>query len=60
MNLSLVIPQLFYDVIARVLPGFLFLFVLQCGLSGTEFELTKISTIPAANQYPVFSTGLDI
>jgi len=58
MNLSLVIPQLFYDVIARVLPGFLFLFVLQCGLSGTEFELTKISTTPAANSISSVFHGL--
>ena len=34
MKLSVTIPQIFYDLIARVLPGFLFLFVLNLELSG--------------------------
>jgi hypothetical protein len=58
MNLSLAIPQLFYDVIARVLPGFLFLFVLQHGLSGTEFELAGILTAPAASSISSLFHGL--
>ncbi len=58
MNLSLVIPQLFYDVIARILPGFLFLFILQHGLNGTEFELPGISTAPAENSISILFQGL--
>lgn len=32
MNISVTIPQLFYDVIARVVPGFLFLLILRIEL----------------------------
>jgi hypothetical protein len=39
MKLSVTIPQLFYDLIARMLPGFLFLFMLGFELSGTGTEL---------------------
>src|SRR5262245_2672675 len=36
MNLSIVIPQIFYDLIARVFPGFLFLMSLRLELLGTN------------------------
>ncbi len=29
MNISIVVPQVFYDVIARILPGFVFLLALS-------------------------------
>jgi hypothetical protein len=32
MSISIVIPQIFYDIIARVLPGFLFLFALGASI----------------------------
>jgi hypothetical protein len=38
MNFSLTIPQLFYDLIARVLPGFLFLVALRLCLAGTGID----------------------
>jgi 8-oxo-dGTP pyrophosphatase MutT (NUDIX family) len=40
MNISVTIPQIFYDLIARVIPGFLFLFMLNFILSGTKFEVS--------------------
>lgn len=58
MNLSLTIPQLFYDVIARVLPGFLFLFVLQFGVKGTEFELALAEEIGKGNSVSSLFIGL--
>jgi len=42
MSISITIPQLFYDLIARVIPGFLFLLML-----GFEFSGTKIKVIPS-------------
>lgn len=33
MNMSVTIPQIFYHVIARVLPGYLLLIALSCELA---------------------------
>jgi hypothetical protein len=45
MGLSLTIPQLFYDFIARVMPGFLFLFVLRANFVGTGIKLSPAATL---------------
>ena len=47
MNISLTIPQIFYDIIARVFPGFLFLFALRTCLSGTVIDPITIITSQA-------------
>jgi len=44
MNMSVTIPQLFYDVIARVVPGFVFLVALNLELSGTGLQVIERST----------------
>lgn len=61
MNIFVTIPQLFYDLIARIIPGFLFLFMLGFELSGTGAELipqgvlssNSIATILMAIAYGV-------
>lgn len=46
MNMAIAVPQLFYDQIARVLPGFLFIFMMQIllniSLNGKDFQLTNM------------------
>jgi hypothetical protein len=42
--MSVTIPQIFYDLIARVIPGFLFLLLLHLELSGTGFEVIQLAT----------------
>ena len=44
MNMSVTIPQLFYDVIARVVPGFVFLVALNLELSGTGLQVIERPT----------------
>lgn len=42
MNILSTIPQLFYDLIARVFSGFLFLFMMRISLSGNEFPFKEV------------------
>lgn len=58
MSLSLTIPQLFYDLIARVLPGFLFLFVLHACLAGTSIDPGSIITVQSATSVGNVLEGL--
>lgn len=44
MNMSVTIPQVFYDVIARVVPGFVFLVALNLELSGTGLHVIEQPT----------------
>jgi hypothetical protein len=49
MNLSATIPQIFYDIIARIYPGFLFLISLRIiffflGITSIFFEITQPET----------------
>lgn len=44
MKLSVTIPQMFYDLIARVVPGFLFLLMLNFELSGTGIVVIQLAT----------------
>jgi hypothetical protein len=39
MKFSIVIPQLFYDLIARVLPGFFFLLILSLGIPNVMTQI---------------------
>ncbi|MGD8451501.1 MAG: hypothetical protein PVJ57_06755 [Phycisphaerae bacterium] len=57
MNLAVTIPQLFYDIIARVLPGFLLLFVLDLGLRGTEFAINKAWSVQSDSSMAVLFGG---
>lgn len=43
MKISVTIPQIFYDLIARVVPGFLFLLMLNFELSGTGIEVIQLA-----------------
>jgi hypothetical protein len=43
MKMSVTIPQIFYDLIARVIPGFLFLLLLNLELSGTGIEVIQLA-----------------
>jgi len=43
MKISVTIPQVFYDVIARVLPGYLFLFAINC-----EVDLRILRSLSAS------------
>jgi hypothetical protein len=46
MNMAIAVPQLFYDLIARVFPGFLFLFVMWFLLNvSTNGELFSVGDI---------------
>jgi hypothetical protein len=44
MKISVTIPQVFYDLIARVLPGFLFLLMLSFEFSGAGIEVIQFSS----------------
>lgn len=57
MNLAVTIPQLFYDIIARVLPGFLFLFVLDFGLRGTDFAINQGWSVQSDSSIAVLFGG---
>lgn len=53
MNISLTIPQMFYDLLARVLPGSLFLFMLNFEFAGTKLELSKLIPISTNNSMAI-------
>ena len=44
MKVAVTIPQIFYDLIARVVPGFLFLLALNFQLSATGVEVIQLPT----------------
>ncbi|MCK4341000.1 MAG: hypothetical protein KAY37_04675 [Phycisphaerae bacterium] len=58
MNLAVTIPQLFYDLIARVLPGFLFLVVLDFGLRGTGFAINQVWDVRSDSSVAALFGGL--
>lgn len=58
MNVSLTIPQLFYDFIARVLPGFLFLYVLRACLAGTGIDPSSVITVQSGTSVENVFAGL--
>jgi hypothetical protein len=49
MNISITVPQLFYDLIARVYPGYLFLFMLKFSLKDIDIGLTISSLTPSTS-----------
>lgn len=57
MKLSVTIPQIFYDLIARVLPGFLFLLMLNFELYGTRVEIIQLAS-SSSNSMAVFLNAL--
>lgn len=44
MEIAATIPQIFYDLIARVLPGFLFLLMLHFELSGIKVKFIQLTS----------------
>lgn len=58
MNISFTIPQLFYDFIARVFPGFLFLFALRVCLAGTGIDPGLIISIQSVTSVGNVLEGL--
>lgn len=45
MQFSVTIPQIFYDLIARMVPGYLFLLMLSYELSGTGVNILSINKL---------------
>jgi hypothetical protein len=45
MNMAIAVPQVFYDLIARVLPGFLFLFMMRLWLISLNFDDVQLANI---------------
>lgn len=58
MNVSVTIPQLFYDLIARVLPGCLFLFMLKFTVSGTGLSLKQFEVVPSNTSMGILVNGV--
>ncbi len=59
MNISVTIPQLFYDFIARILPGFLFLFMLNFELATVNINISDFVFIDSsANSMATFINAL--
>ena len=56
MNVSVTIPQLFYDLIARVIPGFVFLVALNLELSGTGYQVIKWPTSSDSSMAVIFNS----
>ena len=60
MKISVTIPQLFYDIIARVLPGFLFYCILQFLLMGYNFSVLTIIHISGINFIATIWSGIGL
>lgn len=58
MNVSITIPQLFYDVIGRILPGYLFVIVLRFELSSTGIMLLPLTQTNNTNFIASLSNGI--
>jgi len=58
MKFSLTVPQLFYDVIARVLPGFFFLILLKVLMQDTGISLEVFRISPTDNAVMTLGYGL--
>ncbi|HJP18921.1 MAG: hypothetical protein CMD96_00020 [Gammaproteobacteria bacterium] len=58
MNFSITIPQLFYDLIARVLPGFLFLVVLKIELISFTVDFPMLTHSTDSNIMVSFGSGI--
>lgn len=58
MNISITVPQLFYDLIARVLPGYLFLFMLRISLSGTGSSFKQFNVVPSTTSMGILLNGV--
>jgi len=58
LKFSLTIPQLFYDFIARVFPGFLFLLVLRACLAGTGLAPSSVAFLKPSTSIEVLLGGL--
>ena len=58
MNLSITIPQIFYDLIARVLPGFFFLLALKIVMSGSGLDLHIFGVAENSNFAASLGNGL--
>ena len=58
MNISVTIPQLFYDLIARVLPGFFFLLILKIELLGTGYNFSSIAPIEGNSSVQSLLNGI--
>ncbi len=54
MNLAITVPQIFYDIIARVLPGFFFLLFIKIVFIGTNGDVALFGNDNSAN----FATSL--
>lgn len=52
------IPQAFYDLIARVIPGFIFLFMLKFALLRTEFSFGYIDIVPTGTWFGALFNGI--
>lgn len=59
MNVSLTIPQLFYDMIARVFPGFLFLFMMRVCLVGTFIDPSSIILSGSTTSWGLVLDGIE-
>jgi len=60
MKVSIVIPQLFYDVIARVIPGFVFLFMLYlCDLK-TFSQFLQVTSQSSVNIVDSLGRGVGL
>ncbi len=58
MKFSLTIPQLFYDVIARVIPGFLFYCIIKFLLIGFNITIPKVINTSQSNFASTIGSGL--
>lgn len=58
MNLSVTVPQLFYDLVARVLPGFYFLLLLNALTYDTGMTVQLFTKSGSDNVVTTFGNGL--
>ena len=52
------IPQVFYDLIGRVIPGFMLLFMLRFSLLRTEFSFGYIDIVPTGTWFGALFNGI--
>jgi hypothetical protein len=57
-NIPVIIPQLFYDLIARILPGFFFLFIFRFIFSNTFLWGDFLNAFPCSNSVEIFFYGI--
>ena len=60
MSMIVTIPQLFYDLIARVLPGYLFLIMLRVSLYGTGFSFEQFEIVQSVTSVGAILNGLSL